>query len=282
MILSGMAFAVMGAGVKVAAQEATVIMVVFFRNAIALSLLLPWLISQGPGGLATRDPTGHLVRGLSGLAAMICYFFAIDHMRLADAVLLNNAFPLFLPLAERVWLGMEPAPGTWRSLVLGFLGIVLILKPGSEMFSGVALVAVLSAVFAAVAQVGIRRLTHTEPIPRIVFYFGLIAACGSGLMLPFEWRHPSGTTWLALGVTGVFATLGQFALTRAYTYAPAAMAGSFVYTGVVFAALLDWLVWRTLPDVFFVPGALLVAVAGIWMIQHRPATATSPVPAPIS
>ena len=88
------------------------------------------------------------MRGLAGLAAMYCFFYALAHLRLADAVLLNYSLPLFMPFIESVWLG-EPFPRRpgWPSL--GFLGILLILKPGMEIFQPAALVGVVAALFAA-------------------------------------------------------------------------------------------------------------------------------------
>jgi drug/metabolite transporter (DMT)-like permease len=282
MMLSSLAFATMGAAIKIASQEAGNAMVVFFRNAVGLVALLPWAFSAGRAGLVTHELPGHLLRGLAGLAAMSCFFFAIGHLRLADAVVLNQSFPLFLPLAERIIAGEPFLPGVWRSLTLGFCGVLLILKPGSGLFTPVALAGVASAVLAATAQVGIRRLTRTEPIERIVFYFGVIATSVSALPLPWLWRTPSPGTLAALVATGVLATIGQLLLTRAYAHAPAAQVGPFVYTGVVFAALADWALWRTLPDAFFVPGALLIAAAGASMLRRRaPRTPASAEPAGI-
>jgi drug/metabolite transporter (DMT)-like permease len=283
MMASSLAFAAMGAAVKIASHEATSSMVVFFRNAVALVAFLPWAMRVGRAGLVTHDLAGHLVRGLAGVAAMACFFFAIGRLKLADAVVLNQAFPLFLPLAERVWLRAPFIPGVWRSLALGFLGVLLILKPGSGLFSPVAVVGLTSAMLAAIAQVGIRRLTRTEPIERIVFYFALIATSVSAVPLPWGWRSPSPSTLTALIATGALATVGQLLLTRAYAHAPAAQVAPFVYTGVIFAALADWWLWRTLPDLLFVPGALLVAAAGAFMLRHRPPSApTASEPAEIS
>ena len=225
MMLSSLAFATMGAAVKIASHEATNVMVVFFRNAVGLVALLPWAFKVGRAGLATHEFPGHLVRGLAGVAAMSCFFFAIGRLRLADAVVLNQSFPLFLPLAERIWLREPFIPGVWRSLALGFLGVLFILKPGSGLFTPVAVVGLASAVLAATAQVGIRRLTRTEPIERIVFYFALIATSVSALPLPWGWRTPSGGTLTALIAAGVLATIGQFALTRAYSHGPPRRSG---------------------------------------------------------
>jgi drug/metabolite transporter (DMT)-like permease len=270
MVGSALAFALMSAGLKMASREVPTTMLVFFRNVVALGLLWPWVSRQRGVGLATRHLRGHLVRGISGLAAMTCFFFTLGRLRLADATLLNQSYPLFLPIIERAWLGERVPSRAWRSLALGFLGVLFILKPGSSVFSAVALVGLLSALFAAIAQVGIRQLTYTEPVVRIVFYFGLIATVGSALAVPWGWKTPSPPTFAWLVAAGALATAGQLSLTRAYVHAPAATVGPFIYTGVVFAALVDWLVWDTLPDRWLIPGALLVVAAGAAMLRREP------------
>jgi drug/metabolite transporter (DMT)-like permease len=170
---------------------------------------------------------------------------------------------------ERVWLG-EPAPRRlWRPLGIGFIGLVLILRPGSGLFQPAAFVGLLAAAFAALAQVGIRNLTRTEPVTRIVFYFGAIATAASALPLPWSWTTPEPALWGVLLATGVFATAGQLFLTRAYGHAPAARVGPFIYTGVVFAGLLDWTLWGVLPDGPFLAGAALVCLAAILVLRMR-------------
>jgi drug/metabolite transporter (DMT)-like permease len=141
-------------------------------------------------------------------------------------------------------------------LLLGFVGLLFILRPGIGVFEPAALVGLASAALASIAQVGVRRLTRTEPVTRIVFYFGLVA---STVALPpalVWWRTPSVLTWGALLLMGIFATAGQLTLTRSYVYAPAARVGPFLYAGPVFAGLLDWLIWNRLPDPLFLAGPL--------------------------
>jgi drug/metabolite transporter (DMT)-like permease len=172
---------------------------------------------------------------------------------------------------ERVWLGEPIPPRLWRVLLVGFAGLLLILRPGAGVFEPVALVGLSSAVFASVAQVGIRRLTRTEPVTRIVFYFGLVASVAAAPPAALTWRSPSPATWALLVLMCVLATVGQLTLTRSYVYAPATRIGPFLYTGPVFAGLLDWLVWGRLPDLVFVAGALLVVMAATLALRLRPA-----------
>jgi drug/metabolite transporter (DMT)-like permease len=269
MVTAAVFLAAMSATVKAAAQELPNTMVVFFRNAVGLLTLLPWLAREGWAGVRTAHLREHLVRGFFGLGSMYCFFYAIAHLRLADAVLLTYTLPLFLPVVEAFWLG-EPFPTRlWLPLGLGFVGILLVLRPTPGLFQPVALVGVVSAILAAVAQVGIRRLTATEPTARIVFLFAAIATVVSAVPALLTWQTPSPELWWILLAAGVLATAGQIYLTRAYASAPAAWVGPFLYTTVVFSGLVDWLVWQVVPDAFFLAGAALVVAAGVLTLRLR-------------
>ena len=271
MVASALLFASMAATVRVAARELPNASIVFFRHFIMLVFLLPWLIREGRGALATEDFRGHLVRGLAGVSAVACYFYALARLRLADAVLLNQSMPLFVPLVERVWLGERIPRRLWGVLALGFAGLLLILRPGTGVFERAALLGLASAALASIAQVGIRRLTRTEPVMRIVFYFGLVASVASLPPALLTWRDPSPYTWAVLLLMAGFATVGQLTLTRAYVHASAAQVGPFLYVGPVFAGLIDWLVWGRLPDALFVLGAGVVIAAATLALRLREA-----------
>ncbi len=269
MVASALLFASMAAAVGFASRQLPNAPIVFFRHFIMLVFLLPWLFRQGRHALDTDDFSGHHERGLAGVSSVACYFYAIARLRLADAVLLNQSMPLFIPLVERAWLGERIPSRLWGVLALGFAGLLLILRPGSGVFEPSALVGLASAVFASISQVGIRRLTRTEPVTRIVFYFGLVASLAAAPPAVYYWRTPSLLTWGELLLLGVFATVGQLTLTRAYLHAPAAQVGPFLYAGPVFAGLLDWLLWNRLPDALFVAGAAVVIAAAILALRLR-------------
>jgi drug/metabolite transporter (DMT)-like permease len=208
-----------------------------------------------------------------------CYFYAIARLRLADAVLLNQSMPLFIPLVERAWLGERMPPRLWGVLSLGFAGLLLILRPGTGVFEPAALLGLASAVLASVAQVGHPpahpdRAGHAHRLllrPRGLGRLALAPALAT-------WARPSPSTWAVLLLMGVFATVGQLTLTRAYVHAPAARVGPFLYTGPVFAGLLDWLLWGHLPDRLFVLGAAIVVAAATLALRLRGAP-RAPLPA---
>jgi drug/metabolite transporter (DMT)-like permease len=271
MVGSALLFAAMGAAVKIASASLPNAMLVFARSSLGLVALLPWLVRLGPRNLATRHLREHVVRGLAGLGAMYCFFYAIAHLRLADAVLLNYSLPLFMPFIESVWL-REPFPRRlWWAVGLGFLGVLVILRPGPGIFHPAALAGLAAALLAAIAQVGVRQLTRSEPSSRIVFYFGVISTAVSALPLVHEWRTPPPPLWLTLIALGVLATAGQLLLTEAYAFAPAARVGPFIYTSVVFAGLFDWWLFAKPPDRFTWVGAVLIAAAGVVVLKQAAA-----------
>jgi drug/metabolite transporter (DMT)-like permease len=269
MVGASLLFAGMGLAVNVASRELPNTAVVFFRNAIALLALVPWLGRLGLAGLRTRHLREHLVRGLFGLGAMYCFFFALARLPLAEAVLLNYSVPLFMPVVERFWLKERLPHRLWGPLAVGFAGIVLVLRPGPGLFRPAAMVAVAAALFASVAQVGIRRLTATEPAERIVFYFALISTAVSAVPEALAWRMPPAAVWPTLLAVGVLATAAQLLLTRAYAHAAASRVGPFIYTSVVFAGALDWLFRGIVPDAWSLSGAALVIAAGVMALKSR-------------
>lgn len=268
MVVSSALFASMGLAVRVTSATLPNPVIVFFRSVFGLIALLPWAARLRRHGLGTRALPEHLARGVAGLAAMYCFFFAIGRLGLAEATLLNYTLPLWMPMIARVWLGEPIPPGLSRALVIGFTGVLLILKPGPGLFQPAALVGLLAGLLAATAQVGVRRLTETEPVTRIVFYFALISSVVSALPLAVSWRAPEGTAWVWLVAMGLLATLGQLLLTRAYAHAPAAQVGPFIYSTVAFATLLEGLYFAHWPDALAVAGGLLVCLGGIQTLRR--------------
>ena len=260
-------FSAMGACVKVATADLPIAVVVFFRSLFGLLAVVPLLPKLGLRSLRSERPTLHLARAMTGLAAMACYFIAISQLRLADAVLLSFAAPLFIPWIAFLWLREPVAKGLGWAAVIGFAGIGFILKPDGGIFQSGALAGVAAGLFAAIAMVCVRKLTFTEPATRVVFHYSVICTVLSALSLPWFWQMPDPSTWLLLITMGLFATAGQLFLTRGYGLAPAARVGPFSYLAVVFAALFGWVLWEEMPDSASILGGILVCSAGILAIR---------------
>lgn len=268
-VAAGAAFATMGALIKTAYSELSTEMVVFLRNLFGLLTLLPWLIRVRLPSLRTTRFGGHILRASFGLTAMYCFFYAINHMPLANAVLLNYSAPVFAPVIAYYWLKEDFSPWTYPAVGIGFIGIMFILHPTVAFLTGASLIGLASGVLAASAMVSIRRMANTEPATRIVFFFTFFSVMFSSVPMLWAWEMPSPRATVIMLFAGMFATFGQLSLTRAYALAPAAQIGSLIYSAVVFSAIWGWLIWDESLDRYFFFGTLLVATGSFLATLER-------------
>ena len=257
-------FALLGAFVRAASAMLPNEMVVFFRNALVLVFLMPLFAARRSlPAMSGGKMHLHVLRASAGLVSMYCYFYALAHMKLAEAVLLSYTSPLFIPIIAFLWLH-EPLNRRIRIAVLiGFAGVLLILKPGLSIFQPVALVALSAALFASLAMVTIRRMSDTERPESIVFFFTLLSTVISAVPLTWAWQVPGREALVILVFLGLAAMAGQLLMTKGYGLAPAAQVGPFVYSSVVFASIIGRVFWGESLDPLSVVGSLLVFLAGI-------------------
>ena len=261
---ASLTFAILGAVVRVVSLSLNTEMVVFFRNFCSLFFILPWIwYSPPPGGVRTSYLSLHLLRSLAGLGGMYCFFYVIARLQLSESFLLMSTAPLFIPIIAYVWIH-EPVERKVRgAIIIGFLGIILILKPGMGVFRPIAFVGLGAGLMGALAMVSIRRMSSSEPTIRIVFYFTVFGTLISAMPLVWSWQSPKPEIWWLLVLMGFLAAVGQFLLTKGYSLAPAAKVGPFSYSNVVFAMLLGWVLWGESLDSLTWVGAFLICIAGI-------------------
>ncbi|HEX4056096.1 MAG TPA: DMT family transporter [Tepidisphaeraceae bacterium] len=255
--------AVMSALGKSAAVSTSAI--VFFQNFISLLLFLPWSLHDGVAGLKTHHLLLHGVRGMGGVLSQALMFIAILKMPLMNTVLLSNSAPLFIPLIAWIWLNEKIGIRTAISLIVGFVGVLLILKPGPDLLRNpAALVATAAAICSAIALVTVNRLSSTEPTYRILFYYFLTASLLTAPFLPFHWHSPDEKQWLCLFGIGTCQAAAQLLIIFAYYYATPGRIAPFNYSVVVFSGVIGWIVWHNRPDALALVGVLLVTAGGIF------------------
>jgi len=257
-----------GALIKWLATDVPNEMIVFFRNLFGLAALLPLFFFKGGLTVHTTVLPLHLFRGLTGLAAMYCFYYAIGHIKLADAMLLKLTTPILIPVIAWFWLRERLSGLATLALFVGFIGVILILKPGGD-FNWIVLIAVAGSGFAVLAKRTIRGLSRTEPDLRTVFYFAAVGAMGSALPLLWAWQTPGALQWLWLLILGPLASLAQWCMTRGYSAAPASQVGIFTYAAVLFGATYGWWFWGEVWDALSVVGASLVAIAGALALRGQ-------------
>lgn len=269
MLVAGFMFTLMGALVKLASVRFSAPELVFYRSLFGLlSIYIVIVITyrQWLAPLATGHAASHTKRGLAGFIALVLYFYGIAHLPLATAITLNYTSPLFLAAITAWWLKERHGQGLIAAVLIGFVGVVLLLRPGwdgEDMLARLAGLA--SGVLAAVAYLNVRTLGRQgEPEWRVVFYFTLIATLGGGAwMAAAGFVVPRITDLPLLIAMGVTATLGQLAMTRAYRLGNTLTVGALAYSTVGFAALYGVLVFGDQPPLMAWLGMLLIVLAGL-------------------
>jgi len=267
--LSALLFSLMGVGIREVSGTVNNESVVFFRNLVGVLFFLPLVMLKGLHPLKTQRLKSHLWRTAFGLAAMYCFFYAIAHLPLADAMLFTYSAPVFTPLIAWWWL---KEPLTKRILLttgIGLIGVLLVAKPSAALFDSQALVGIAASLLAAFAFVSIREMSDTEPAVRIVFYFSLFSTLISAAPMAWTW-HPlhAHELWLLL-IVGLLATTSQIIMSKAYSLAPPGMIGPFAYLAIVFAGIIAWLRWGEAPDLTSLLGAALIFSGSLLSIPRR-------------
>lgn len=245
MLVAALGFATMGALVKVGATKFSSAELVFYRSIFGLMAIYAYIFAKKLP-LKTPVMNKQMSRALVGFASLVLFFYAIAHLPLATAVTLNYTSALFLALLMPLMLHEKPKPILYAMILLGFLGVLLLLKPSfakQDLVAGA--VGLLSGFGAAFAYVHVKQLGNLgEPDWRTVFYFTLISTIASGFWVllqsytPLTWQDMP--TLLGLGVS---ATIGQLAMTRAYRTGKTLIVASLAYTTVIFASLLGVIFW---------------------------------------
>lgn len=265
MLLASFLFAAMGVCVKLAAGIFSAPEIVFYRSLIALALMFALMRLRGVG-LASPHLRYQVFRGISGFVSLLMYFYAIAMLPLATAVTLNYTSPLFLAVYFAAFSGMRLSRGVFAALVIGFAGVVLLLRPtlaADQLLGG--LIALGSGIISGLAYFNVRELgARGEPETRTVFYFSLIASICSGLwMLAHEFHPVDLSGGLLLFGVGVFATLAQLCMTRAYARGRPIVAASLAYTTIVFASLFGAVLWGETMSAGAWSGIALIVASGI-------------------
>jgi len=274
MTMSASFWVIMNAVIKELSDDYHASQILFFRNAVILPVMIPFLMAAGGfGALLTRRPLGHLARSVCGLVSMVCLVIAISAMPLSDVVAISYAAPLFITLLGAMALGETVGPKRWAAVVIGFLGVLVMTDPTGD-FQWESLVMVLGAFSFSLTVLIARRLSTTEPSAVVVFYFALFSTVLSGLVLPWFWVAPPGMwDWGLLIGTGILGALTQITLVAGIRAAPISVTAPFDYWSLVMAAGIDIAVWGIVPGIETIGGAAIIVGAGLYIAFREARTA---------
>ena len=263
-IISALSFAIMSVFVKMIGVSLPTTMPIFFRFAISLILLLPWVIRNSSFHFKVSQPIRYVVRIFSALLALFLMFYALKFMPLMNALLLNNTAPLFVPIIAYFLTGAKTPHKAWLGIIIGFIGIALILHPNQQIFSSPAsLIALASGILAALAIVQMRLVSKTSSMIQMLFYYFLVSTLISGVVAIGQWQTPTAHLWWLLLGVGIFGTLYQVFATWAYVTAPVRLVSPLMFFMVIFGGVLDWVIWGHIPSEVTLIGAGVIVIGSI-------------------
>lgn len=266
--LACLGIATMGTLVKILGARLDSFQLAFFRAAFGLLAVLPFACRAGWGVLRTRRLGMHLGRGMAGSLAMMCAFYALTHLTLADATAITFTAPLFLTVLAALILHETVGRRRWSATAVGFLGVLIMLRPGDGVLEAAALVALLGTLAMAVVRLFIKQLSRTESPLTMIVYLGLSSSVVSAVPAIMVWRTP---TLLELGLLvllGSVSNLSQVFMIRGYKIGEASALAPFEYARLPLAALYGYLLFAELPDLYTLLGASII-VASTFYIARR-------------
>jgi len=270
MLGSTLAFGLMAIAIRYATRYVPTQEVAFFRNAFGLLALLPMLIRPGSAPLKTQQLPRYFLRSAIGLASMLCAFWAIGHLPISQAISLSYSTPLFVTIAAVLWLGETVRMRRWAAVIIGFIGVLIIVRPGSTSFTPGTLVAVGAAVLSSLVAIQIKQLTRVDSADTVVFYTYVFWVPLSLVPALFVWVWPTGVAWVWLVATGVLGTLGQLLWTRALRLGEVSALTPISFMQLPLVSLLGWLLFNETLDRWTVIGAGIILGANAY-IAHREA-----------
>jgi len=255
---------------KLLAVELPVVEIIWARNAFALlplALLVP--VRRWPGMLASRRPLLQAGRALLPLLGGGTIVLGLRYMSLADATAITFVSPLIVTMLSIPLLGEHVGLHRWSAVIVGFAGVLVVARPGGGTIGWGALLPLSTAVSFAFYQIATRALARGTPPLQTYAYTIVIGAIASSLAAPFVWQAPSALAWALMVVSGVGFGMGHYCVIRAFDTAGAAALAPFVYTQLIAAALLGFVVFADVPDSATVAGALVIAASGLYVAYRE-------------
>lgn len=243
--------------------------IVFFRylfGAIPVAFLV-W--RSGIDALRTRQPFLHALRACLIFSALGLFFWGLGLMPLAEAIAVAFVAPLFVTSLSVPLLGEYVGSRRWAAVIIGFVGALIVLQPGTNAFKPEALLIVGSAFFFSLAMILTRKMTRTETTVSLFTYTTIGAALISAPFLGLAWQTPTVDHMLGFVVLGIIGSAAALLIIVAYKNAPASVVAPFEYTALIWASIIGWVVWSEQPGIAVWTGASIIILSSLYVAKRE-------------
>lgn len=263
-------FCLMDALAKHLSKTYPVMQVVWARYVFHIVLLVPLLFRTDPLRLFRTQRLGlQLSRSLTLFGSTSLFYLAISLMPLADASSISAVTPLIVTALSVPFLGEKVGPRRWAAVCIGFIGVLIIIRPGPNVINEWAYLPLLNSLCFAFYSLTTRSLSRTDGATTTLFYSASIGAVLISLAAPTFWQSPDFMGWVMLATVGLVGGASHFLLIRAYDHAPASVLAPFSYVQLIWMAVLGYVFFGDLPDSWTITGALVVAGSGLYVFYRE-------------
>lgn len=269
MAASTVFFGCMAACIRLASAQLHPFEIAFFRNFFGLLFVLPLLLRHGPAILRTTKLPFYVLRCSIGIVSMLAGFWAIVNLPLAQAIALSYSTPLFVTLGAVLVLGEIVRARRWTAVLVGFLGVLVIVRPGSSDFSSASLVALLAAVASASVAISIKFLSRTEHPDAIVLWTTMLWVPMSLVPALMVWETPAGITWLWIVLAGALGSTAHMFWTRALRLADASLLTPISFLQILVVAVLGYLLFGEVLDQWTALGAAIIFASNVYIARRE-------------
>jgi drug/metabolite transporter (DMT)-like permease len=239
----------------------------YMSQTIAMVLII------GPAGVLncfrSKAPLLHLMRALVLFGANFAFTAALRYLPLTEANVVGFASPLLLTALTYPVLGERVGFGRWAAVTGGFIGVLVVLQPGTSMFQWAATLPLMMAICAAIYHVMTPIVARVEDPAISIYFLSVIGAVSMSLVVPWFWTQPDALGWAMLFVIGVLGTIGHVLIVRAFAHAPASMLAPFFYIHLIWATLYGWFIFGDIPKLATIIGGALIIASGIYVFRTR-------------
>ena len=280
MIAGGLLISVNNAVLKSISTTIPLGEVICLRALVSLTLIVGFVLAHGQlNDLHVNQHRVHLSRGILQVGSMFLFIGALRALPLVDVMTLVYIGPIIITAMAPTFLGERVGWHRWSAVIVGFIGVIVMLKPTGDGLQWAVMLPVAAAFFGAARDVITRRMSSGDTSIGILFYTSCVVALGSSMTLPFGWQMPSWKDLLLIGLAGIIVTTSLFLMIEALRFAQASTVSPFRYVALIWAGLLGFLVFGEVPDSWTVAGGALIVVAGLYLI-HRETRRSIRTPAP--
>ena len=263
-------FAVVAALAKVAVQNYHVLQILFFRQIVVFLSSLPSITRSFPQSLQTQFPKLHALRLIGAFVALSCGIWAVAVLPLTTAITLGFSQVFFVAILATAFLNEKVGRRRMMAVLVGFTGVVIVMRPGSNGFINIfSVIPIVGAVGAAMAIVSVRRLSQTESTATLLIYQAVFVGVLAAIPLFWFWVTPDTEGFFLLIIIGVLSALGQWVGVKSLRLGEASVVGNIEYVKLVYAALLGLLLFSETPDLYTIAGALVIIASSIYLYQRE-------------